>query len=881
MKKVKSVLSVVLMLSLMVFNVGVWDMPTVSAAPNYDWDAQRNLPDGSSKKVGFTSLEINELESRYNTLLSGKLDLLTLNDGTKVTSTQQWEALRRPELLYIMRQNEHGFAPESARGVEYGPEYADNLDITFDVVSQETITVNSKPVIRKKVNIIIQGPYDAYIDGSDRDKTDHDPVTIRLTLCIPASNPNPPVILYINNGSAGRANETSASSWPVDDMTSRGYAGAIFHYDDVAYDTSHGDSLSPWRYRNGVFAAFENYTYSTPLGQPAKVQERPPNAWGEVAAWAWGASRCMDYFEQLDSGVNSKQAAVVGVSRGGKTALWAGASDDRFAMTIGDSSGCNGAAIYHGKAVVSGALINGKQEGNCHIVKVKNNQSMWFSYNLIKDPAIGTTAQSARAYQDTMEFDQHMMLSLVAPRLLYIQSSANDNDGGNPPSEFLGAASVTPVYDLYNLSSLGVPATKESFNANVGSYFMGDGGPDALKTGRVGYHMREGLHSINRVDYNHFMNFADLHIAEVFAEPIAKSKSVAMDEIAPVDITLDYTEGNRPGPYTVSIVDQPSHGTLTGSYPHFTYTPGPTFTKTDSFTWKVNDGSADSNTAMVAITYYDGSNSAEFDSFNISAGKVKGVSIKNTAPVDVTGNLFVALYNDDGALVSVNVAQKTLERYFDWVLPLDIDIGDAKTIRAYFWNDLLSPLASDTLVYNVPSATEGLIDKQSLWMNTGKGISNVTIANEAFDVGVPLYNAGATVSSTALAEAVPDILKGGVLIRTDNLDNPTKAKYYPANLGTETAIKFTVTQAVTVYLAVPYSNTQGPNVDHSTLPAWMSSGGWAAVNAGDDTMQGNGASYKLYFKTYNAGAEVSLGCTFPPIGSKTPSTYVVIIKPQN
>ncbi|OQB14153.1 MAG: hypothetical protein BWY15_01273 [Firmicutes bacterium ADurb.Bin193] len=873
MKKVKIVLSVLLMLSLMVFNVGVWDMPVLSAAPDYDWNTIRTV----DNRVCFEQSEIDNLESRYNTLLSGKLNLLTLNDGTSVTTTQQWEALRRPELLYIMRQNVYGFAPESAWGAEYGPEYADNLDTTFEVVSQEIIILNSKSVIKKKVNIIVQGPYDAYIDDTSRNKTDHDPVTIGLTLYIPVSNPNPTVILLINNRSESIADGTD-EYFPAADLTSRGYAGAIFHYDDVAYDTSHGDDLAPWRYRNGVFAAFENHTYST---TPAKIEERPPNAWGEVAAWAWGASRCMDYFEQPDSGVNSKMAAVVGNSRGAKASLWAGASDDRFAMVIGNSSGCTGGAPYHGKAVSSGAIIDGKVKGGCHILKVKNNQSMWFAYNLTKDPAIGTTATSAGAYQNSLDYDQHMMLSLITPRLLYLQSSANDNQGGNPPSEFLGAASVTPVYDLYNLPSLGVPATKESFNANVGSYFMGDGGLDALKTGRVGYHMREGIHTMNRVDYNHFMNFADLHIDDVFSEPIAKSKSVAIDKIAPVEITLDYTEGNNPGSYTVSIVDQPSHGTLTGSFPHYTYTPGPTFTKTDSFTWKVNDGSADSNTAMVAITYYDGSNLAELDSFNIYAGKVTGVSIKNTAPVDVTGNLLIALYNDDGVLTSVSVAKKTLERYFDWVLPLDVNIGDAKTIRAYFWNNLLSPLASDSLVYNVPSAPEGLVT--DLWMNTAKNITNVTIADEAFDVGVPLYNTGAVVSPTALAEAVPDILKGGLLIRTDNISNAVKATYYPANLGSETAIKFTVTQAATVYLAVPYKNSAGViNVNHSSMPAWMSSNGWAAVNAGDDTMRGNSGTYfKLYYKTFDANAEVSLGCTFPPDGNKTPSTYVVIVKPQN
>ena len=111
------------------------------------------------------------------------------------------------------------------------------------------------------------------------------------------------------------------------------------------------------RFRDGVIKLFEGTTEGS----------RPANAWGGLAAWAWGASRAMDYFVS-EPRINPKRVVVVGHSRGGKAALWAGAEDERFAMVVSNESGEGGAALSrrnYGETVariteVVSALVRGE-----------------------------------------------------------------------------------------------------------------------------------------------------------------------------------------------------------------------------------------------------------------------------------------------------------------------------------------------------------------------------------------------------------------------------------------------------------------------------------------------------------------------------------------
>ena len=157
---------------------------------------------------------------------------------------------------------------------------------------------------------------------------------IELALFIPNNAPGPaPGFLLICNRDRDQIDPTrqvKSPFWPAERIVDRGYVAASFHNSDLDPDTFDG-------FKDGVHGIFD----------PTN-SKRAPDAWGTIAAWAWGASRVMDYFE-TDQDIDEKHIGVVGHSRGGKTALWCGAEDERFALTISNNSGCTGAALARNK----------------------------------------------------------------------------------------------------------------------------------------------------------------------------------------------------------------------------------------------------------------------------------------------------------------------------------------------------------------------------------------------------------------------------------------------------------------------------------------------------------------------------------------------------
>ena len=362
-------------------------------------------------------------------------DVLKTVAGQPVTTSVAWEQVRRPEVLELFKAQVFGRNPV---------ERPDTL--RFEPLEADKQMVDGK-ALRKRVNIRYTGP-----GGSG---------CIELTAFIPkTAKPAPAFVLICNRSSAKNIDPDRVDKnpfFPVEELVARGYAALAYYNGDVDPDDFDG-------FTNGVHGVFQ---------PDPKV--RTADSWGTLAAWAWGASRVMDWIETQPT-IDRARVGVVGHSRGGKTALWCGASDPRFALTVSNDSGCGGAKLNR--------MDLPKSEGIARINKVFPH---WFCGNY-------------KQYGDNeaaLPVDQHMLIALIAPRLAYVASASLDDWAGQP-GEFRSCVLASPVWQLYGLKGL------------VGDTFPAPDTP--LQEGRIGYHLRTGKHDLSLYDWQRYMDFADKHL---------------------------------------------------------------------------------------------------------------------------------------------------------------------------------------------------------------------------------------------------------------------------------------------------------------------------------------------------------------------------------
>lgn len=412
----------------------------------------------SLSMMGSTQAQQKKFEANYDEAKIGNVVLPPICDkplpGSPAEAKQAWEP-RRAELLKLFADQMFGHAPTTPgklawKIVEEGE--------AFDGLAQ-----------RKQIRVTLS--------------TSHGELPIDLLLYSPNKKSKPSMtFLGLNfRGNHGETNDPAVllpSSWvtdttkagtsdgnkanekgrgaqahrlPVELIIGEGCAVATAYYGDI--DPDFDDN-----FQNGVHALFPEH----------RSDEAHPDRWGSIAAWAWGLSRLLDVLEQQPE-VDAKQVIVFGHSRLGKTSLWAGATDTRFAGVISNDSGAGGAALSK--------RIFGET-----VWRLNTSFPHWFCRNF----------RQYNEKEETLPFDQHQLLALIAPRMLHV-ASATEDLWADPRGEFLAAQAAAELY-----TQLGVkqsPLTE--FPA-----------PDAPILGTVSYHLRTGKHDLTADDWKHYLKSA-------------------------------------------------------------------------------------------------------------------------------------------------------------------------------------------------------------------------------------------------------------------------------------------------------------------------------------------------------------------------------------
>lgn len=411
-------------------------------------------------------------------------DPLLMQNGQLVQTTNDWIYLRRPEILRLYE------------GYIYGrsPKWRNMLDRQREVSG---IALNGR-ANRKQIDL------EFYNYGKNTNNTSTNDLVMHVLLYTPAGATNPvPVFLCLSfSGNYTVADDTnifvypvwdrktgilampanidrgSSHSWKIEETLARGYGIAIVDYNDIEPDLADGSGV-----KYGVRSLYLNRDH------PAL----DPDEWGAISAWAWGASRVMDYLE-TDKNVDARRVIMLGQSRLGKTALWAGAEDQRFAMVIASCSGEMGASLAR------------RDYGETVTDMIRR-----FPFQFC-----GNFLDYSNDISD-MPVDTHMLISLIAPRPLYL-STASEDTWGDPRGEFQAAIAAAPVYQLFGRQGVVTNLPPDVLTNGSGSILTSavlETYPmpplDVPIMNDVGFQMHTGRHDVLPEDWDRFLDFADLH----------------------------------------------------------------------------------------------------------------------------------------------------------------------------------------------------------------------------------------------------------------------------------------------------------------------------------------------------------------------------------
>jgi hypothetical protein len=383
-------------------------------------------------------------------------DPLRFLDGRPVAAAGEWPA-RRAEVLGLFERDVYGRSPAPPAAMRF-------------VVVESSAQALGGLATRRQVRVLLDGTESGpsfevllYVPNAaprsvpaflglnfDGNHAVHPDPAVRLSTAWMSEGPG-----VVSHRATDAARGTDAAAWPVERILDRGYALATVYYGDIEPDHAEG-------WKDGVRAR---------IG-PGATGRFAPDDWGAIGAWAWGLSRALDTL-RADPDVDGRRVAVIGHSRLGKTALWAGAQDQRFALVVSNDSGEGGAALARRKF--------GERTEN-----ITGVFPHWFC----------SRYREYAGREEALPVDQHELLALVAPRPLYV-ASATEDLWADPRGEFLAAKGAEPAYRLLGREGLGVEDLPV---------------PDRPVGRTIGYHLRRGKHALTAYDWEQYLDFADRHL---------------------------------------------------------------------------------------------------------------------------------------------------------------------------------------------------------------------------------------------------------------------------------------------------------------------------------------------------------------------------------
>lgn len=384
-------------------------------------------------------------------------DPLELSRGKKITTSKVWEKERRPEILSLFKEQVYGKIPGELNIASYEIIEKSNNALDGKAIRKQVLLKFEKQNKTLDVNLLIYLPKNvkkAPLFVGYNFYGNHTIVNDKEVILTKAWIRNNEEFGIKNNQASEKSRGVRTNRWAVDKIISAGYGLAAMYYGEVDPDKNDfSDGIHPFFY--------------------ADNQSRPAdNEWGAISAWAWGLTKAMDYFEK-DSDIDNSKIIVMGHSRLGKTSLWAGAIDERFAIVISNNSGCGGAALSRRRIGETVAVMNKTFPHWC----CKN----YDAYN---------------NNEDELPIDQHLLIALMAPRPVYI-ASAEEDRWADPKGEFLSGYYATPVYNLYGKKGIATN-TMPKVNHPIQN--------------TIGYHIRTGKHDVTDYDWEQYVKFADLYL---------------------------------------------------------------------------------------------------------------------------------------------------------------------------------------------------------------------------------------------------------------------------------------------------------------------------------------------------------------------------------